>query len=95
MRLLDRYIIRQFLPPLLFAFAAMTSIMLLNQVARRFGPLPVGRLFDQKLAVADHGVERILSSWLTLARNSLFERLANSAFWTASSSLLRCTISSC
>jgi lipopolysaccharide export system permease protein len=38
-RLLDRYILRQFLPPLLFAFAAMTSIMLLNQVARRFGQL--------------------------------------------------------
>ncbi len=39
MRLLDRYLIRQFLSPLLFAFAAMTSIMLLNQVARRFGAL--------------------------------------------------------
>lgn len=39
MRLLDRYLIRQFLAPLLFAFAAMTSIMLLNQVARRFGAL--------------------------------------------------------
>jgi lipopolysaccharide export system permease protein len=38
-RLLDRYLLRQFLPPLLFAFAAMTSIMLLNQVARRFGAL--------------------------------------------------------
>jgi len=38
-RLLDRYLIRQFLSPLLFAFAAMTSIMLLNQVARRFGAL--------------------------------------------------------
>ena len=39
MRLLDRYLVRQFFPPLLFAFAAMTSIMLLNQVARRFGAL--------------------------------------------------------
>ncbi|MDH4130267.1 MAG: LptF/LptG family permease [Gemmatimonadota bacterium] len=39
MRLLDRYLIRQFLPPLVFAFVAMTSIMLLNQVARRFGAL--------------------------------------------------------
>lgn len=39
MRLLDRYLVRQFIPPLLFAFAAMTSIMLLNQVARRFGQL--------------------------------------------------------
>jgi lipopolysaccharide export system permease protein len=37
--LLDRYILRQFMPPLVFAFAAMTSIMLLNQVARRFGAL--------------------------------------------------------
>ncbi len=39
MRLLDRYLVRQFIPPLVFAFAAMTSIMLLNQVARRFGAL--------------------------------------------------------
>lgn len=39
MRLLDRYLVRQFIAPLLFAFAAMTSIMLLNQVARRFGAL--------------------------------------------------------
>ena len=39
MRLLDRYLLRQFIPPLVFAFSAMTSIMLLNQVARRFGAL--------------------------------------------------------
>ena len=39
MRLLDRYLLRQFWPPLLFAFSAMTSIMLINQVARRFGAL--------------------------------------------------------
>ena len=39
MRVLDRYLIRQFLPPLGFAFAVMTSIMLLNQIARRFGAL--------------------------------------------------------
>jgi lipopolysaccharide export system permease protein len=38
-RLLDRYLLRQFMPPLVFAFAAMTSIMLLNQIARRFGAL--------------------------------------------------------
>ncbi len=38
-RLLDRYLVRQFIPPLVFAFAAMTSIMLLNQIARRFGAL--------------------------------------------------------
>ncbi len=39
MRLLDRYLLRQFWAPLLFAFSAMTSIMLINQVARRFGAL--------------------------------------------------------
>lgn len=39
MRVLDRYLVRQFLPPLTFAFMAMTSIMLLNQIARRFGQL--------------------------------------------------------
>jgi len=38
-RVLRWYLVRQFIPPLLFAFAAMTSIMLLNQVARRFGAL--------------------------------------------------------
>jgi len=38
-RLLDRYLVRQFIPPLVFAFMAMTSIMLLNQIARRFGAL--------------------------------------------------------
>jgi lipopolysaccharide export system permease protein len=39
MRVLGKYLVRQMLPPLLFAFAAMTSIMLLNQIARRFGAL--------------------------------------------------------
>lgn len=39
MRLLDRYILRQLWPPFWYAFAAMTSLMLLNQVARRFGDL--------------------------------------------------------
>jgi len=38
-RLLDRYLVRQLWPPFLYAFAAMTSLMLLNQVARRFGDL--------------------------------------------------------
>jgi lipopolysaccharide export system permease protein len=38
-RILNRYLAGQFLAPVLFAFAAMTSIMLLNQVARRFGAL--------------------------------------------------------
>ncbi|MGH7658163.1 MAG: LptF/LptG family permease, partial [Gemmatimonadales bacterium] len=39
MRLLDRYILRQLIAPFLFSLAALTSIMLLNQVARRFGAL--------------------------------------------------------
>ena len=39
MRLLDRYFIRHLLPPLAFAFMALTSIMLLNQVGKRFGEL--------------------------------------------------------
>jgi lipopolysaccharide export system permease protein len=38
-RLLDRYFIRHLIPPLVFAFVALTSIMLLNQVAKRFGDL--------------------------------------------------------
>ena len=39
MRTLDRYLVGQLTAPLVFAFAAMTSFMLLNQVARRFGQL--------------------------------------------------------
>lgn len=39
MRLLQRYLVTQLVAPFLFALAALTSIMLLNQVARRFGRL--------------------------------------------------------
>ncbi len=39
MRLLHRYILAQLVAPFLFALSALTSIMLLNQVARRFGRL--------------------------------------------------------
>ena len=42
LRLLDRYILRQTLAPFLFALAALTSILLLNQVARRL-PKLVGK----------------------------------------------------
>ncbi len=38
-RLLDRYLIRLLVAPFLFSLAALTSIMILNQVARRFGAL--------------------------------------------------------
>lgn len=39
MRLLERYLLRQMVSPFVFALAALTSIMLLNQIARRFGAL--------------------------------------------------------
>jgi lipopolysaccharide export system permease protein len=39
MRLLHRYLLRQMVAPFLFALGALTSIMILNQVARRFGAL--------------------------------------------------------
>jgi len=42
MRLLDRYILRQTFAPFLFALAALTSILLLNQIARRL-PKLVGK----------------------------------------------------
>lgn len=42
MRLLDRYILRQTFAPFFFALAALTSILLLNQVARRL-PKLVGK----------------------------------------------------
>jgi len=38
-RLLSRYVLRQLAAPFVFAVAALTSIMLLNQIARRFGAL--------------------------------------------------------
>jgi lipopolysaccharide export system permease protein len=39
MRLLSRYVLRQLTAPFVFAVAALTSIMLLNQIAKRFGAL--------------------------------------------------------
>ena len=42
LRLLDRYILRQTIAPFLFALGALTSILLLNQVARRL-PKLVGK----------------------------------------------------
>ena len=42
LRLLDRYILRQTLAPFFFALAALTSILMLNQVARRL-PKLVGK----------------------------------------------------
>jgi len=38
-RLLSRYLLRECVPPFLFALGAMTGLMLLNQVARQFGDL--------------------------------------------------------
>jgi lipopolysaccharide export system permease protein len=38
-RLLDRYLLRQLVTPLLFAFVSLTGFLLLNQIARRFGDL--------------------------------------------------------
>ncbi len=39
MKILTRYILREHVGPLLFALAALTSLLLLNQVAKRFGDL--------------------------------------------------------
>jgi LPS export ABC transporter permease LptG len=39
LRLLNRYVIRQLAAPFLFALAAQTSLMLLSQVAKKFGAL--------------------------------------------------------
>ena len=39
LRLLSRYLLRQLAAPFVFAVAALTSIMLLNQLAKRFGAL--------------------------------------------------------
>ncbi len=38
-RLLSRYLLRQLIAPFLFGLAALTSLMLLNQIAKRFGSL--------------------------------------------------------
>ena len=39
MRLLSRYLLRQLVAPFLFALAALTSLMLLSQIAKKFGAL--------------------------------------------------------
>lgn len=39
MRLLDRYLLRQLAAPFVFSLAAVTSLMLLSQVAKKFGAL--------------------------------------------------------
>ncbi len=39
MRLLDRYLLRQLVAPFLFALTALTSLMLLSQIAKKFGAL--------------------------------------------------------
>ena len=39
MRLLNRYLLRQLAAPFLFALAALTSLMLLSQIAKKFGAL--------------------------------------------------------
>ena len=39
MKLLSRYLLREHLPPFVFALAALTGLMLLNQVAQKFGQL--------------------------------------------------------
>ncbi|HET7422669.1 MAG TPA: LptF/LptG family permease, partial [Gemmatimonadales bacterium] len=39
MRLLSRYLLRQLVGPFLFALAALTSLMLLSQIAKKFGAL--------------------------------------------------------
>lgn len=44
-RLLTRYLLRQLVAPFLFALAALTGFMLLNQLAKRFGSL-VGKGLD-------------------------------------------------
>ncbi len=38
-KLLSRYLLREHVPPFVFALAALTGLMLLNQVARQFGQL--------------------------------------------------------
>src|SRR6267378_7607119 len=50
-RILSRYILRQHIPPLLYALAALTCAMLVNQVAKQFGNfvgkgLPWGVIFE-------------------------------------------------
>src|SRR3989442_15551154 len=50
-RILSRYILRQHLPPLGYAIAALTFAMLVNQVAKQFGNfvgkgLPWGAIFE-------------------------------------------------
>src|SRR6266576_3663990 len=50
-RILSRYILRQHIPPLLYALSALTCAMLVNQIAKQFGNfvgkgLPWGVIFE-------------------------------------------------
>jgi lipopolysaccharide export LptBFGC system permease protein LptF len=38
-RLINRYLLRQLAAPFVFALAAQTSLMLLSQIAKKFGAL--------------------------------------------------------
>jgi lipopolysaccharide export system permease protein len=38
-KILTRYILREHVGPLIFALSALTALLLLNQVAKRFGDL--------------------------------------------------------
>ena len=39
MRILSRYLLKQHLIPFVFAFGALTSFLLLNQIAKKFSDL--------------------------------------------------------
>ena len=64
MRILTRYVLRQLVAPFLFAATALTALMLLDVVAKRFGAL-VGKGLGWRIVPISSRVPS------TMARNAL------------------------
>ena len=51
MKIINKYVLREHVGPLLFALTALTSLLLLNYIAKRFGDLVVdahpGALYER------------------------------------------------
>src|SRR6267378_6605063 len=80
-RILSRYILRQHVPPLGFALAALTCAMLVNQVAKQFGNLvgkglPWGVIFEVFVLTIPFTVAMTLPMAVLVAVLYAFSRLA-------------------
>ena len=74
MRIVSKYILKQHAVPFIFALSATTSIMLLNQIAKRFGDLVgKGLPFREAHRAAGRLVGRMAAEGRSLASAELSE----------------------